>query len=220
MLEMRGDSYSDSGNIPHTAQTISRWRRERFRCKIVSMAQYSQQQIQDMITAAASKYGIPASVALAVAQHESSFNPAAVSATNKNGTQDYGLFQLNTATLQQYGLSTSQALDPATNIDIGVQMLGGYYSQYGGDLPSVLGAFNAGPGAVASGKLPTSYISAVMNIIGPDSSVDLSPPDSSSSDTTPPATGVVNILGSDVPISSLAIGGAALLFSMWLAFKD
>lgn len=186
------------------------------------MAQYSTQQIQDMITAAATSAGLPPSVALAVAQQESSFNPNAVGPVNSNGTRDYGLFQLNTAMLQQLGLSTTQALDPATNINAGVQLLAQYYSQYGGDLPSVLGAYNAGPGAVASGNLPSSYITSVMNIIGPQP-VDTStaPADSTAVDTSSVvASGAVNILGTDIPISSLAIGGAAFLFAMWLAFKD
>lgn len=185
----------------------------------LNMAQYSQQQIQDMITASAAKYGIPPDVALAVAQHESSFNPQAVSAPNKNGTQDYGVFQLNTALLSDKGISPSQALDPAVNIDAGVSTLATYWQRYGGDLPSVLGAYNAGPGAVSSGNLPSNYISSVMNILGPDSTVP-APSDTGSSDTGPVSSGNVNILGTDVPISALAIGGGAFLFAMWLAFKD
>ena len=181
------------------------------------MANYSQQQLQDMVTASAQKYGLPPSVAIAVVQQESSWNPNAVGPVNKNGTRDYGLFQLNTATLQQNGISTAQALDPATNIDIGVQMLANYYSQYGGDLPSVLGAYNAGPGAVTSGNLPTSYINSVLNIIGPDASP---PADSTDTSAEPAPSAAVNILGSDVPVSSLAIGGAGFLFALWLAFRD
>jgi hypothetical protein len=183
------------------------------------VAQYSQQQIQDMIRASAAKYGLPPDVAIAVAQQESRFNPSAVSAANSNGTRDYGLFQLNTALLSDKGITPDQALDPAVNIDAGVSTLATYWQRYGGDLPSVLGAYNAGPGAVSSGNLPSSYITSVMNILGPDSGV---PPvsDTGSGDTTPVASGMVNILGSDVPISSLAIGGGAFLFAMWLAFKD
>lgn len=190
------------------------------------MAQYSQQQIQDMITAAAQKYGLPPSVALAVVQHESSFNPTIVSPINSNGTRDYGLFQLNTALLSDKGITTDQALDPAVNIDAGVSTLAGYWQKYGGDLPSVLGAYNAGPGAVSSGNLPTGYISSVLNILGPDSSLLPSSytgsSDTSSSDTGQPITssGMVNILGTDVPIAALALGGAAGLFAIWLAFKD
>lgn len=189
------------------------------------MAQYSTQQIQDMIRAAAAKYNIPADVALAVAQHESNFNPTAVSPTNPNGTKDYGVMQLNSATLQQNGLTPDQALDPAVNIDIGVRMLGQYYGQYGGDLPSVLGAYNAGPGAVSSGNLPSNYISSVMNILGPSAGFP-SGSDTSGTDSTymTPAEvstgGTVNILGTDVPIVAVAGGGLGLLFLAWFAFKD
>jgi soluble lytic murein transglycosylase-like protein len=185
------------------------------------VANYSTQQIQDMITQAATAAGLPPSVALAVAQQESSFNPNAIGPPNSNGTRDYGLFQLNTATLQQLGISTTQALDPATNINAGVQLLSQYYSQYGGDLPSVLGAYNAGPGAVSSGNLPTNYITSVMNIIGPQAAEATSAPSTDLTAATSTYTsGSVNILGTDIPITTLAIGGAAFLFAMWLAFKD
>ena len=52
-------------------------------------------QIQQMITNSAQQYGVDPSLALSIAQQESSFNPNAVSPTNSNGTVDYGLMQIN-----------------------------------------------------------------------------------------------------------------------------
>src|SRR5580692_254982 len=88
--------------------------------------------IQQMIVNAANTYGVPPTVALAIAQHESAFNPNAINSTlNTNGTIDYGLFQLNTSVLQTYGLTPAQAMDPQTNINTAVGLLGKYIAQYG-----------------------------------------------------------------------------------------
>src|ERR1700689_5137948 len=109
------------------------------------MANYSTAQIQAMITSAALSAGVPPSVALAVAQQESGFNPNAVSQPNSNGTHDYGVFQINSATLASLGL-TSNPLDPEVNINAGVNLLAQYLTQYGGGVQTALWSYNAGPG--------------------------------------------------------------------------
>ena len=115
---------------------------------------------QPQITAAANAAGIPASLALAVASWESTCNPGA---TNVNpatpstpSTTDYGLFQINTVNLQSLGLNPSTALDPTANINAGISLLASLYNQYGGNVTQTLEAYNAGPGTVASGNIPTA----------------------------------------------------------------
>jgi hypothetical protein len=119
--------------------------------------------IQQMIVAAANQYGVPLNVALGVAAHESGFNPSATN-LNTNGTTDYGVFQLNTSVLQTYGLTPAQALDPQTNINTAMSLLGGYISKYG-DVNTALQAYASGPGNVASGAAPNSTASQFISYV-------------------------------------------------------
>ena len=192
--------------------------------------------IQDQITAAATAAGIPPSLALAVAQVESNFNPTAVSPSNSNGTQDYGVFQINSSNLASLGVTNP--LDPTQNINAGVALLAQLYNQYGGDLTQVLWAYNAGPGSVASGNMPTSTQAYVPEVLAAQSNYGTTLPDddtdlsdlgltSTNTDSTDLSstvssflTGDVSLFGVDVPGYAVA-GGAALLFlGLWYALAD
>jgi hypothetical protein len=116
-----------------------------------------------MILQAAAQYGVPPNIALGVAAHESGFNPAATN-LNTNGTTDYGVMQLNTSVLQTYGLTPAQALDPQTNIDTGVSLLGSYIAKYG-DVDTALQAYASGPGTVASGAPPNATASQFIGYV-------------------------------------------------------
>lgn len=120
---------------------------------------YSTQQIQQMVTSAANAAGIPPSVALGVASHESGFNPNATN-LNTNGTTDYGVMQLNSATVQT--LNVSNPLDPQQNINAGVGLLAKYYQQYG-NWSDALQAYASGPGSV--GSTPNSTASGFISYV-------------------------------------------------------
>lgn len=104
--------------------------------------------IQGMIVNEAYKQGVDPALALAVAQQESGFNP------NVMGDQgnSYGLFQIYSPAHPNY----SGGLDPQKNIEYGVGFLKQLNNQFGGDLNKTIMAYNAGAGAVSSGKIPTS----------------------------------------------------------------
>ena len=194
---------------------------------------YSTAQIQAMITSAANQYGVPASLALAVAQVESGFNPNAVSPTNSNGTTDYGVFQINSSNLSSLGI-TSDPLDPQANIDAGVSLLASLYSQYDGDVTQTLWAYNAGPGSVASGNMPTStqsYVPAVTaamsdygttlpsdtDLTGADLDLsDLS--DTTGTDLSSISSSVSDFLATDVTIGGYDIPGYAVAAGVGLLF--
>lgn len=179
---------------------------------------YTQTDIQNMILAAAIQKGVPPALALAVAQTESSFNPNAVSGTNSNGTQDYGVFQINSANFSSLGLTPISALDPTTNIDAGVSMLAQLYNQYNGNLNQVLWAYNAGPGAVASGNLPASTATYIPTVLGAMDQFSSFYPDTSTTDISgaTDSTGTVSILGYDVPTTTVLAGGIGLAALLWL----
>lgn len=183
-----------------------------------------------MITAAAAQYGVPASLALAVAKVESNFNPNAENVNPATATQpsttDYGVMQINSSNLASLGIS-SDPLDPQANIDAGVSLLAKYYQEYDGDTTQVAWAYNAGPGSVSSGNMSASTANYVAEVNAADTSfgsslpaVSGTTPDSvSSADTT--GTSVfstdVSFGGVEIPEYAL-IGGAALLFlGLWMA---
>lgn len=103
--------------------------------------------IQSAIVSAASAAGIDPSVALRVAQIESSFNP---SATSIKGAM--GIFQLMPATAAQLGVTNPY--DPLQNISGGVRYLAQLFARYG-DWYLAAAAYNWGLGnvdkALASG---------------------------------------------------------------------
>lgn len=71
--------------------------------------------IEAMIRARFGKHG---DAAVRVAHCESRLTARAVGGPNKDGTYDYGVFQLNNGgTMQGLGLRKREALDAATNID-------------------------------------------------------------------------------------------------------
>lgn len=104
--------------------------------------------IQGMIVDEAYRQGVNPALALAVAQQESGFNPNAMG----DGGNSYGLFQIYSPAHPNY----SGGLNPQDNIRYGVGFLKQLNDQFGGDLNKTIMAYNAGAGAVSSGKIPAS----------------------------------------------------------------
>lgn len=126
--------------------------------------EYSTQQIKDMIVAECHKQGINPTIPLAIAQHESGFNPSAHNTANKDGTSDRGVFQLNSKYFK-----LKDPFDPAENIRRGVSHIKALTKTFGNDIDSLLAAYNAGAGAVQSGRIPAStrnkYVPSVKRIL-------------------------------------------------------
>jgi soluble lytic murein transglycosylase-like protein len=123
--------------------------------------------VQQQIASAAPSYGVPPSLALAVAQRESGFNQAA-----RGTSGEVGVFQLMPGTAAQLGVDPSN-LDQ--NIQGGLTYLGQLYRQFG-DWSLALEAYNGGPGNVQRGTVSSAaqqYAAAVMAASDvPGSSVD------------------------------------------------
>ena len=110
--------------------------------------------LQNQIIQEANAQGVPSSIALAVAQQESGFNPNARGAAGELGT-----FQL----MPQY---FPGAADPNQNISLGVGYLKSLYAQFG-DWSTALAAYNWGPGNVSSGKSwPSQVWNYVQSVLG------------------------------------------------------
>ncbi len=91
----------------------------------------------DLIASTAGQYGIDAALVRSIIRVESNFNPWAVS---RKGAM--GLMQLMPDTAARYGVR--DAFNPAQNISGGVRYLRDLFAMFGGNLPHVLAAYNAG----------------------------------------------------------------------------
>jgi len=112
----------------------------------------SQASVVQLINSAASSYPtVPglANIAVAVASHESQFNPTAQNPTSSAA----GVMQLMAGTQAYTGVTNPY--DPSQNVNAGVGLLAGYYQQYG-NWPQALQAYADGPGTVAAGLPPSS----------------------------------------------------------------
>lgn len=96
--------------------------------------------VQDLIRAEAKKQGIPAALALAVAEQESGFNPTLTNPKKVGDAQEnaIGVFQLLPSTAKRLGVDPA---DYRQNIAGGVKYLKELKDQHGGDLNKVLATY-------------------------------------------------------------------------------
>jgi soluble lytic murein transglycosylase-like protein len=117
----------------------------------------------DVISTVAAAYDVDARLVHAVIEQESNYQARARS---KKGAR--GLMQLMPATARQYGVRNSY--DPRANVDAGVRHLKDLLSRL--DLPTALGAYNAGEGTIQRfGGLPPypetqNYVRNILRRLG------------------------------------------------------
>jgi soluble lytic murein transglycosylase-like protein len=97
--------------------------------------------MDQLINQASQQYDLPAKLIKAVIQHESNFNPHALS---KSGAS--GLMQLMPTTARSLGVN--DVFDPEQNILAGSKYLKQMLDKYDGKLELALAAYNAGPANV------------------------------------------------------------------------
>ncbi len=103
------------------------------------------EEIDAAIAQAAQKHGVDANLVRALIKVESNFNSNAVS---RKGAM--GLMQLMPETARREGVSNP--FDPQQNVDGGVRHLKHLLTDFHGDVPLSLAAYNAGAGAVTRNK--------------------------------------------------------------------
>lgn len=108
---------------------------------------------------------VPVSLVMATIDHESKFNPEAVSKTD-----DYGLMQINEINheLLEEQYRAADMLDPYQNVFCGIKILGSYIEKYE-DLNYALMAYNMGEygarKAWDNGIKSTSYSESILEIM-------------------------------------------------------
>jgi soluble lytic murein transglycosylase-like protein len=94
---------------------------------------------------AAARYGVNPYMLYAIAKTESNLNPSAINRSNKNGSYDIGLMQINSRwlpTLRKHGIDEAQLWDACTNIHVGAWVLAENIRRMGNSWEA-LGAYNA-----------------------------------------------------------------------------
>ena len=80
---------------------------------------------------AAARHDVPIGVLYGLIWQESRFQANAVSPMNTNGSRDYGIAQINDATLEGMGKSTAWAMSPHNSINYAAERLARNYQKYG-----------------------------------------------------------------------------------------
>ena len=115
------------------------------------MTNINQSKIKAMVVREARALGVPASLALAVAHAESSFNSAAVS---RKGAR--GVMQIMPLTAKKiYGIERYKLFNPIVNIKLGLHFLDHLIQKYRGRVDIALSHYNGGS---AVGKWPNVKI--------------------------------------------------------------
>ena len=121
---------------------------------------YSKHEIQRMvINIANDNKTVPASIALAVARVESSFNPSVTSSAGARG-----VMQIMPATaMGEFGVAADRLYQPELNIQLGVLYLERLYFQYGQEWELALSHYNGGSLKKRNGRYqPHSYTSSYV----------------------------------------------------------
>jgi soluble lytic murein transglycosylase-like protein len=98
--------------------------------------------IDDTVSEAAARHGLPPQLIDSVIKVESGYDPFAISPKGA-----LGLMQLIPSTARRFGVAN--VFDPAQNIEGGAKYLKYLLDLYNGNYPLALAAYNAGEGAVA-----------------------------------------------------------------------
>lgn len=83
---------------------------------------------------AGAHFGISPLLLRAIARQESSFNPRAQNLSNRNGSEDRGLMQINSfwfPKLERVGIDPEELWDPCVSITVGAWILAGEIRRYG-----------------------------------------------------------------------------------------
>lgn len=159
----------------------------------------------DLISAAASKYGVPPSLALAVATRESGLNQSAVGTSGERG-----VFQLMPGTASDLGVDPTNL---ESNVDGGVRYLSQMYQKFG-DWRLALEAYNGGPGNVQRGTVSSAAQSYADGILGGQDPILLGNPDTGSLDGSPNAEDVFTGGLSNIALAALAVAALAVVYSL------
>jgi hypothetical protein len=161
--QLLGDKYRlqmPGGWVDAAVQDVVRIEPEDTFAPVPPQAPVAGNSVNELVAAAASRYGVDAGLITSVIAVESNFDPKAVSPKNARG-----LMQLLPETAARFGVK--DAFDPKENIEAGTQYLRELLDTYHNDVTLALAAYNAGPvrvqqyGTVPPFRETVSYVRRV-----------------------------------------------------------
>lgn len=109
---------------------------------------------------------VPVALVMAMIEHESGFNPEAISSTD-----DYGLMQINEVNHEwlEEKYRCADMMNPYQNVFCGIKIIGVYLKRYSGDYTKALMAYNMGDRgariAWKTGVTSTNYSTRVIELM-------------------------------------------------------
>ncbi len=111
--------------------------------------------VEEYISAASQRHGVPIGIAMAVAEQESGFNQDA-----RGDSGEIGVYQIMPGTAAELGIDPYNL---GENVDGGVRYLAGQYERFG-NWEDALAAYNAGASRVIGGTVPSSTLEYIKSI--------------------------------------------------------
>lgn len=118
--------------------------------------------ISEAIITYSIRENVPINVVFALAWAESRFNPFAINTSNRNGTSDWGLFQLND---RYHRFTRAQYFDVHVNSERGITHFKDMMGLTNNDVIMSLYAYNAGYSRVVNNTVPDSTMQYVHLIL-------------------------------------------------------
>jgi hypothetical protein len=126
-------------------------------------------EVADFILKEAVQLAIPPSLAFAVSWEESRFDASAVNPSNRDGSVDRGLFQLNSSSFPKLG--EADFFNPQLNAQYGMSHLRMCLDTGGSEI-AALAIYNAGSGRVNTGGTPRQTLDYVARVLSTRSKID------------------------------------------------
>jgi Transglycosylase SLT domain len=164
--------------------------------------------LQDLVAAAASRFGVDAELITSVIAVESNFDPKAISPKNARG-----LMQLLPETAARLGVKN--VFDPKENIEAGTRYLRELLETYHNNLTLALAAYNAGPDRVQQyGDVPpfretVSYVRRVQRTYEKNKSTAAAAPPATSGSNSPALAALADLTAAKTPAPPSTIGPSA-----------
>jgi len=126
-------------------------------------------QYYNMIVIVCDFYDIPEYQFSRMLEVESNFNPKAIAGPNANGTYDYGIAQLNSACIDEFGwrykFGKIDPFDPEQSIHVAAKHLSVLYA-HTGSWEASFAAYNCGLQRVRANRIPQTTLEYVDKIFG------------------------------------------------------